>query len=129
MQRILVVDDEAMIRSLVGRALRKAGYEVEEAEDGLAGWERFSTAKLHFDLVVTDSRLPRLSGSELAQRLRELHPTLPIINLSGSHGDKTSSNQSYPPNVPTMCKPFQLSKLVTLVTELLSRSGHSPQPG
>jgi DNA-binding response OmpR family regulator len=124
MQRILVVDDEAMIRTLVGRALRKAGYEVEEAEDGLAGWECFSAAELQFDLVVTDSRLPHLSGSELVQRLREIHPTLPIINLSGSHGDRTTPDYSLPPNVPILSKPFQLSKLVTLVRELLNSPQH-----
>jgi CheY-like chemotaxis protein len=124
MQRILVVDDEAMIRTLVGRALRKAGYEVEEAEDGLAGWERFSTAILHFDLVVTDSRLPHMSGPELAERLRQSDPALPIINLSGSHDDRTTRNYSFPPNVPTLSKPFQLSRLVTLVRELLNSPQH-----
>ena len=108
-----------MIRTLVGRALRQAGYDVEEAEDGLTGWQRFTGAKLQFDLVVTDSRLPHLSGSELVQRLRELDPALPIINLTGSLGDETTTSHHFPPNVPTLLKPFQLTRLVTLVGQLL----------
>jgi DNA-binding response OmpR family regulator len=117
--RILVVDDEAMLRRLVTRALQEAGYEVEEAGDGLLGLEAARTAARPFHLVITDSRLPHLPGFELVKRLRDLFPDLPIINLSGSYSDRTTTYGPFPSNVPTLHKPFDLKELVLLVRELL----------
>jgi DNA-binding response OmpR family regulator len=117
--RILVIDDEPMLRGLVIRALKEAGYEVEEADDGLAGLNAVRTTTQPFDLVITDSRLPRLSGSELVKALRKLNPKLPIINLSGSYGQQTTSYRQFPSDVPTLFKPFELRALVRLVGELL----------
>ena len=59
---ILVVDDEAMLRSLVARAFRERGYEVVEAGDGVAALEAIQSAFRPFDLVITDSRMPGLDG-------------------------------------------------------------------
>jgi CheY-like chemotaxis protein len=49
-----------------------------------------------FDLVITDSRLPELSGSDLVKRLREMDPALPMLNLSGSHGQHTVTSDHSP---------------------------------
>jgi DNA-binding response OmpR family regulator len=121
--RILVVEDEPMLRRLLARALTEAGYVVDEASDGLAGWE-LARSIPQLDLAITDSRLPRLSGTELVKRLRELNPKLPIINLSGSHGEKTSAYRQFPSDVPTLFKPFELRELVRVVGELLQRTVH-----
>ncbi|MEO8201511.1 MAG: response regulator, partial [Gemmatimonadota bacterium] len=59
-RKILVVDDEPAIRRLLVRMLRAAEYDVDEAEDGLAAWQ-LALSK-NYDLIVTDSHMPRMSG-------------------------------------------------------------------
>jgi DNA-binding response OmpR family regulator len=61
--RILFVDDEPSIRELGAKALVRAGYEVDTAEDGEVAWGLLQSRR--FDLVVTDCHIPRLSGFEL----------------------------------------------------------------
>jgi DNA-binding response OmpR family regulator len=123
--RILIVDDEPMLRQLSGRALREAGYEVEEAEDGLAGWEAARRAPRPFSLVVTDSKMPRMNGAELVRHLRELDPKLPIISLSGSYGQAEAGSPHLSSGILVLSKPFQLEQLVTLVGEMLHRRSRS----
>ncbi len=115
---ILVVDDEAMLRSLVARAFRERGYQVVEAADGAEALDASRTASPPFDLVVTDSRMPELDGPRLVQRLREADPTLPIIHLSGSPGSEQGGSLM-PGNVPTLLKPFNLRELVEAAEQLI----------
>ncbi len=67
--KILVVEDEAINRKLVKKSLSTAGYEVIEAEDGLAAWELFQQEP--FQLIVTDWMMPGLNGPELIHKIRE----------------------------------------------------------
>ena len=115
--RILVVDDEPALCELVARMLRAEGYEVVKACDGRAGWELLGSAAESFDLVVTDSRMPGMSGIELIRCLREHNPTLPIIHLSGSHVDTI---YELPSDIRTLFKPFDLPLLVPSVRGLLA---------
>jgi two-component system, cell cycle sensor histidine kinase and response regulator CckA len=115
---ILVVDDEAMLRSLVARAFRERGYQVVEAADGAEALNVNRTASPPFDLVVTDSRMPQLDGPHLVQRLRESDPTLPIIHLSGSPGSEQRGS-GMPADVPTLLKPFNLVYLVATAERLM----------
>lgn len=114
--RILVVDDESALCEVIGRLLRKAGYIVVTACDGEAGWELVSDSGGSFDLVVTDNRLPGMSGREFVERLRQHNPALPIVHLTGS----LRSTEGFPDNAPTLLKPFDLSKLVPTVQGLLA---------
>lgn len=115
--RILVVDDEPMLCELVARMLRDEGYDVVKACDGQAGWELIRIAAESFDLVVTDSRMPGMSGIEFIRRLREDNPTLPIIHISGSH---VSTIYDLPSDVCTLFKPSDLPELVPSVRRLLA---------
>jgi DNA-binding response OmpR family regulator len=115
---ILVVDDEAMLRSLVARAFREHGYEVIEAGDGVAALEAMRAAFRPFDLVITDSRMPGLDGPHLVERLREAYPELQIIHLSGSEGARGRSG-GMPSDVPTFLKPFNLGDLVAAAEGLI----------
>lgn len=80
--RVLVVDDDELIRHLHSRILTMAGYEVETAEDGVAALERLATAA--FDLVLTDKHIPRLSGSNIVLSLRSAGSKIPVVMVSGS---------------------------------------------
>ncbi len=77
--RILLVDDEESIRTLLSYPLRKDGYEVVTAADGREALERFDGSS--FDLVVLDLMMPRLDGLEVCRRLRA-RSTVPIIMLT-----------------------------------------------
>jgi DNA-binding response OmpR family regulator len=115
--RILVVDDEPALCEMLARMLRNAGYEVVKACDGLAGWTLVGRSVASFDLVVTDSRMPGMSGTEFIHRLRAHNPTLPIVHISGSHVDTV---YDLPSNVRTLFKPFDLPDLVPTVRQLLA---------
>jgi two-component system, OmpR family, response regulator len=77
--RILLVDDEQSIQTLLSYPLRRDGYEVVQASDGLEALERFEEQP--FDLVVLDLMLPRLDGLEVCRRLRS-KSSVPIIMLT-----------------------------------------------
>jgi two-component system cell cycle sensor histidine kinase/response regulator CckA len=111
--RILLVEDEVALRSLAARALRLEEYEVTEACDGFEAWA--IAKKTRFDLIITDSQMPRLSGSEFVARVRDLHPTLPILRICGS--------RYYGPEeigVRTLFKPFTIDDLTQMVGSMLA---------
>jgi CheY-like chemotaxis protein len=108
-RRVLVVDDEVALRSLVARAFRSRGYDAVEMPDGLSGLNSVRSASPPFDLVITNSRMPGLSGPQLADILRQENPALPIIHISGSHGHPATA---LPSDVPTLFKPFNIWDLV-----------------
>ena len=114
--RILLVDGEDTLRSIAARALRFKEYEVVEASDGFEAWGL--AKRTRFDLLITDSRMPPLSGSELMARLRDLHPTLPILRLSDGHD---VGSEGMPSGMATLLKPFEIDDLVAAVDSLLAR--------
>jgi CheY-like chemotaxis protein len=80
--RVLIVDDEPLMRELVERVLRDAGYETACASDGddaivVAG------NGAPFDLLVTDEMMPRMTGHQLARSMRERYPDLKVLYLTG----------------------------------------------
>jgi CheY-like chemotaxis protein len=79
--RILVVDDSNSVRQLKVDLLVDSGYDVEEARDGADGWEALQTG--HYDLVVTDNTMPRMTGVEMIEKLRAAHMTVPVIMATG----------------------------------------------
>ena len=81
MARILLVEDEASVRSAYEEALTMAGHEVTAAESGEQALERFGKGR--FDLVITDLSLGGISGYEVAKRVKGLDPSTPVVLLSG----------------------------------------------
>jgi DNA-binding response OmpR family regulator len=112
--RILLVEDEAALRSIAARAFRSEEYEVIEAPDGLQAWKLAKESR--FDLLITDSRMPHLSGTQLAVLVRELHPTMPILRISGSQDPRA---EPMPSSMATLFKPFSPDDLVAAVRSLL----------
>jgi len=80
-QRILVVDDEKIVRALIRRFLEAQGHQVEIAEDGAQALERFHGAA--FDILITDLNMPRMGGVELTKRIKTEAPETIIIVLTG----------------------------------------------
>ncbi len=80
--RILVVDDEPVIRTVVFRALTQQGYEVETAENGRVALVRLANGR--YDIVVTDLLMPELGGLELLERMRHDYPLVRVIVMTGA---------------------------------------------
>jgi two-component system, cell cycle sensor histidine kinase and response regulator CckA len=116
--RILVVDDEPMVRALIVRALTDEGYEVVAVANGRAALDAARGALAGFDLIVTNNYMPGLTGSELVGRVRQDFPDLPILHIDDLLR-KTRIGQ-LPADVPTIYKPFSVSTLTEAVRKLLS---------
>jgi len=84
MRRVLVVDDDAASRTIMRHVLSMRDFQIDEARDGLEASEM--VAQDHYQLVIVDLRLPRLSGLDLIERIRRKRPDLPIIIVSGGGG-------------------------------------------
>jgi len=120
-QRILVVDDEPMVRALIARALTDEGYEVVAVADGWAALDAAQGAEVEFDLIVTNNYMPGLSGPELIARVRQDFPSLPILHIDDI--SRKRAGQGLPEDVPTVYKPFSLATLRETVRALLEKDG------
>ena len=109
---ILVVEDDPDLREVITEVLSDEGYHVYEAIDGQRALERIDT--IAPDLVLSDIRMPRLTGIELAERLRQRRDPIPIVLMS------TSSNAPPDGGFLFLAKPFSLDDLIALVARILS---------
>jgi len=119
LETILVVEDEAGIRALVRKILRRQGYVVLEASNGDDALKICAGHKGKIDLLVTDVMMPRMSGRELADRLTALRPDLRILYVSGYTDDAMLSSGSFPSGTAFLQKPFTLGSLLGKVREVL----------
>jgi DNA-binding response OmpR family regulator len=118
--RILVVDDEPMVRGLITRILTDAGYEVVAVADGRAALDTAREADAEFDMIITNNYMPGLSGPELIARVRQDFPKLPILHVDDiAHRGRGAA---LPPDVPTIYKPFSIATLTEAVRRLLRRA-------
>ncbi len=117
--RILLVDDEQSIQTLLSYPLRKDGYHVTSAVDGREALDRFSEAR--FDLVILDLMLPKLDGIEVCRELRS-RSQVPIIMLTakGSETDKVAGLELGADDYIT--KPFSMREFRSRVKAALRRS-------
>jgi DNA-binding response OmpR family regulator len=118
--RILLVDDEQSVQTLLTYPLRKEGYEVVTAADGQAALDRFTEHR--FDLVVLDIMLPKLDGIEVCRRLRT-RSQVPIIMLTakGDEIDKVVGLEMGADDYIT--KPFSVREFRSRVKAALRRGG------
>ena len=82
---VMCVDDDAGIRELYGALLGQNGYEVIAASNGRHALHVFESKEKEIDAVILDYEMPGMNGLELATWLKQRHPTLPVIMVSGSH--------------------------------------------
>ena len=114
---VLVVEDEEVVRSLVVQVLEGAGYRALIAHDGE---NALALARQnHVDLLLTDLTMPRLGGRELAEQLRESHPELKVVYMSGYADDGILSDGVLPPETAFLSKPFTFAELAEKVRSLL----------
>lgn len=118
--RILVVDDEPMVRALILRVLTDEGYEVVAVANGRAALDAAQGADAAFDLIVTNSYMPGLTGPELIARVRQDFPNLPVLHVDDIV--RRGRMGHLPTDIPTIYKPFSVATLREAVRKLLSAS-------
>ena len=119
---ILLVEDEPVVRAIAARSLERGGFRVLQASDGAAAlnvMERHGQP----DLVLTDLMMPGIGGAELARRLREGWPTLPILFMSGYSIDHLRREEAGDYEGILIQKPFTPDGLVGSVAAALSQAG------
>jgi PAS domain S-box-containing protein len=118
--RILVVDDDALVRAAVVRTLRAAGHGVTEAPNGADALEIASREPVPFDLLVTDVVMPRMAGGELASRFRSAQGPQRVLFMSGyTEGEAIAASAGEPPT-GFLAKPFSRDGLLAKVDALLA---------
>ena len=123
MSRILMIDDEQLIRSLIVEVLTLDGHEVDQAENGDIG---LKLVELHpYDLVITDIIMPEMDGIGVIMSLKEKHPQIKTIVLTGG---SLINDKDYLINVSRLMKvdlvipkPFVVDDLRNAVKELLQK--------
>ena len=120
-ERILLVEDEKVVRHLARRILERNGYVVEEAADGPSALRVLGDATRPIQLVVTDAVMPHMSGFELVDRVSDRWPETRVLLVSGHLDHPSLRSPEVPPDVPFLRKPFTPSELCASVREVLDR--------
>ena len=115
---VLAVDDEELILDLLVEFLAELGYSAVSAENGVRALA-FLTAGREVDLLITDVRMPGMSGIEVARKARELHPDLPILFVSGYAPEFYGTNLNLDAATAMLTKPFTLDRLAKAIDKVL----------
>lgn len=124
--KILIVEDEPALVVALRDRLRKEGYAVSAAKDGLLAFERATREK--FDLIILDLMLPGQSGLEVCQKLRQSGSNVPILMLTARRqtADKVTGLKTGADDYLT--KPFQMAELLARIESLLRRAVQAKAP-
>ena len=121
-KRILLVEDEEVVRGLASSTLEFAGYEVTQASDGEDALAVFNERGGGFDLVITDVVMPRMSGRDLMREVSVSAPDMKVLYMSGHIADDELQAEITKDDVPYLPKPFKPSELTQKVSELFGES-------
>src|SRR5687768_9391959 len=116
LRKVLLVDDEPLVSSILQRTLEPAGFEVTLATNGEDGLRLFQSGE--WSLVITD-REPKMNGAEMATAIRKIAPSVPILLITGTSG------ASAPPGLFNLVvrKPFSPSQLLAQLAAILRPAG------
>jgi len=128
-QKVLIVEDEKMIRALIKRVLEEEGYEVELAKDGLEGVALFNLMNPKPSILITDVVMPEMRGSELVRQLRQQTPELMVLFVSGYPAMELGEFDLDAQNTSFLAKPFKMSELIKRLKQLqLSQFAKDAEP-
>jgi DNA-binding NtrC family response regulator len=118
--RILIVDDDHAMRLALAESLESCGYDISAAENGSEALNLFGKRK--FDLVVTDMKMPEMSGIEVLQGVKKLSPDVPVILITAYGTVNTAVEAMKEGAAEFIMKPFSLDDLEAIVKNVLSTS-------
>mgnify|MGYP006301690435 CR=1 FL=1 len=118
-KRILVVDDEPAVLELTGRMLEHLGCEVELRTEGRKALECFLSDPVGVDLVISDLRMPGMTGDDLARKIHRIRPDMPIILCSGYDGSGDIVKAGVEGVHTILTKPFRIKELEAAINQAL----------
>lgn len=121
--RILVVDDEPLIREMAREILEGQGYAVTEAVDGQDGLDVWMDQQAQFDLIILDLVMPRLHGFQVMDRILQVAPRTRILISSGFSPDSRPELTRPTATTAFLAKPYRSKDLLERVHRLLQDSG------
>jgi DNA-binding NtrC family response regulator len=117
MQRILVVDDDFAMRTALAESLESCGFEVEMAQDGEVALQKFRRGC--FSLVITDLRIPKMTGLDVLRAVKKIAPSIPVILIS-AYGTVQNAVEAMKEGAEEfLLKSFSLEELETKVKNVL----------
>ena len=125
-RRILVVEDDTVTRQISIQILIRSGYAVDAAEDGAAGWQALNTDR--YDLLVTDNKMPKVSGVELLKKLRAARMLLPVIMVTGTLPNEEFTRSPWIRPTATLLKPYTVEEFLITVKEVLRATNRVCEP-
>ncbi len=117
--KLLLVEDEDMVRAVAERALARAGYTVTTASDGEEGLAAVANGSENFDLIVSDVVMPAMDGPAMARAIRKVRPKVPILFMSG-YAEEQLRNDIDIDNMFFIAKPFSVQQINAKVAEVLA---------
>ncbi len=128
-RRVLLVDDEEVLRTFVCAVLTMAGFEVVTADNGLSGASVFAASPDAFSFAIVDLSMPGRNGFELISDIHGLRPGLPVILMSGDHNRYGGAgSEAGPEAYIRLAKPFSILELNTAISPLLEAKPGSREP-
>ena len=118
-RRILLVEDEPMLREMLADALTLARMQVTTAPDGALAWKAWQQQPHPPDLVISDQRMPDCTGLELMALIRDSGSDVPFILISGQGLEAVEADLAHDRRVRILAKPFELTRLLPVMEDLL----------
>lgn len=115
---ILLVDDDDNIRKVTSAILASKDFKVEEATDGLEALSLFKSNPEKYDLIVTDLSMPNMTGTELANEIRKMNPSIPILLSTGHLGTGEQDEYEASGITGSIKKPWTIDQLVAKISDL-----------
>ena len=118
--RVLVVDDEPMVRKTIETILKHEGHHIVTAKDGLSALEAFGEREV--DIVLLDVGMPGMNGYRVAEEMRKLRPDVPILFITGWGSDDIDQERVVSLGVDSVIsKPFEPQELLQQMREAMER--------
>ena len=114
-QTVMVVEDERLVRTLAARILRDAGLEVVEAPDGREAWRQLQSLAPTIHLLLSDVVMPHMNGIELAGRVSQAWPNLPVLLMTAFTPTQLVDHGLNEGHLATLTKPFDADALLEQV--------------
>ena len=118
-ERVLVIDDEIPVLSMMQQRLRQMGYRVVTRADSIEALRTFRAEPATFDLVITDHTMPSMLGAELAEQVGDLRPDLPVVLMTGLNQPPNLSGSRYAARRAVFQKPIDFVELSRRMRKLL----------
>jgi signal transduction histidine kinase/ActR/RegA family two-component response regulator len=128
-ERILLVDDEEIVRSVLEKGLQRLGYRVTAESSGQAALARFHVAPDDFDLVITDQTMPQMSGLQLAAALHKVRAELPVILATGYSPEVSGRDAAGLGLAGIVGKPMHFTELTQIMRRALNNKARPAAVG